>query len=173
MPRKTTPTFVLLNQISLVGSTTAVTFSNIPQGYADLVVTCSIRTNRDASWDPVRIRFNGDSTNGNYSRVALIGNGSSASTYMDSPTEIIVDTAAASALSGSSLIGSFGFEVFDYSAIDKHKSVLTTSNATNVEVRRQAARWASTSTITSITISPYFGTNLMSPSTFFIYGVVA
>lgn len=164
------PTYIPLATITLTGNDTTILFSNIPAIYDDLIVTASPRTDRSATNDPLRVRFNNDSGS-NYGRMAMYGNGSSAAGYTDAPTEIIVDAGASGATASSGVFANFQMQVFDYADTNKLKSVLTTSDLATTETRRQSARWNSTATITSISIIPYFGTNFVSGSTFSLYGI--
>jgi hypothetical protein len=162
-----------LANVTLQASSSTITFSGIPAVYRDLVVVGSLRTDRASTSDPIRIRFNNDSTNGNYHRISMSGNGSTASAYTDAPTEIIVDAGATAANATANVFSVFRLELFDYSQTNKHKTGLTYSDVSAVETRRQAARWASTSAVTSISIAPYFGTVFASGSTLSLYGVIA
>jgi len=65
-------------------------------------------------------------------------------------------------------------QLLDYSATDKHKTLINRLNSTNggsstENVEQQAARWANTAAVTSIEI---FG-NFASGATFNLYGVIA
>ena len=169
-----TNTYTPLATITLTVTDSEIVFSSIPATYRDLIVVCNARTNRSAADEPIRLRFNNDATTGNYSRVSMSGSGSgSGSSYTDSPGEIIIDSAATAASTGSGIFGILNVQIMDYSATDKHKSVLTTSGIASVEVRRQAGRWASTTAVNSITLIPYFANSFVSGSTFSLYGVIA
>lgn len=169
-----TPTYKALATLTLSGTDSEISFASIPNTYRDLIVVCSARTNTGSTSEPVRIRFNGDSTTGNYIRVSMSGSGSgSGSSYTDSPGEIIVDTAAAGGGLGSGIFSVFNIQIFDYAQTNKHKTVLTVSDLASVETRRQAGRWASTTAINTITLTPYFSNSFVSGSTFSLYGIVA
>jgi hypothetical protein len=59
--------YVLLETIELTTSAASITFDNIPQtGYTDLKIVASARTNRALEVDSAVLRFNGDTTSGNY-----------------------------------------------------------------------------------------------------------
>jgi hypothetical protein len=68
-------------------------------------------------------------------------------------------------------------QVMDYSATDKHKSVLVRANSDapsqNGVVAAVAGRWASTSAVTSVVLLPEVGPNFASGSTFNLFGVIA
>ena len=65
-----TPTYILLNQVTLAATSSSVTFSNIPQTYGDLVLV--------ANYIPsgyTQLRFNNVSSS-SYSSVTMYGTGS-------------------------------------------------------------------------------------------------
>ncbi len=164
---------VALATIRLQSSASEITFSGFPSFYRDLVVVGSLRTDRGANNDPIRVRFNGDSTTGNYSRVSMSGNGSSPASYYDSPGEVIVDAGATGASANANTFSIFKLELIDYRQSNKHKTGLTWSEVAATEVRRQAFRWASNSSVASISITPYFGTTFSAGSTLSLYGRLA
>lgn len=159
-----TPTYVLLNQITLAAASSSVTLSNIPQNYGDLVLVLQGTASTSAG---LPMRFNGD-TGSNYANVVAYGTGSGTSAEASSGTTSLE-------------IGYFttnpamcAAQFMDYSAIDKHKTVLIrygSSAASNIAAMR-AGRWASTAALTSVTLSTTTGT-YSSGTTFYLYGLVA
>lgn len=152
-----TPTYTALATTTLSTSASSVTFSSIDGSYGDLILIVHCKPTGSGSKDLV-IQFNSDS--GNAERVLMSGNGS------------IADYAT-----GSNLIAQFNNEsdfetgishIMDYSATDKHKTVLTRTND-GALVSAQAQRWASTSAITSINLA--YSVDIASGSTFSLYGV--
>ena len=73
-------TFDKIATITVTSSTAAnIDFQNIPATYTDLFLVASLRTNRSGQViDGVSVRFNNDTTAGNYSGKRLYGSGSSA-----------------------------------------------------------------------------------------------
>jgi hypothetical protein len=62
----------------------------------------------------------------------------------------------------------------DYSATNKHKTVLVRADNANSITMAHAARWANTSAITSIVLTSFEGAgNFAIGSTFSLYGVIA
>jgi hypothetical protein len=162
MPRKVTPTYVLLNQITLAAASSSVDFSNIPQNYGDLVMVVNASTTSGGA--VVFARFNSDSGS-NYSAVFMDANGSSASSGTSSGTQ-----ARMGVTYSTRGVNTFHFQ--DYSAVDKHKTILTRFlNPANV-LGANAVRWASTSSILSISYYPE-STTFTVGSTFSLYGIVA
>jgi hypothetical protein len=164
-----TPTYTPLANVTLGTAIGTVTFSSIPATYRDLILVMNHKVNTSATSDNWFMRFNSD-TGANYSFVRMYGNGSSAfsgsgtsRTYIDNfldPTGSFTNNV---------------FQIMDYSATDKHKTVLARENLASEQVIAKAHRWASTSAITSISLTgPDSGTDLFSVgSTFSLYGVIA
>ena len=161
MARKITPTHVLLNQIELSSSASSVTFSNIPQGYGDLVLVIA---GTSATSSDMQVRLNGD-TGSNYHSVFMYGAGSGSG----------VSGSGTSTFWGIGLINSNQtdaiIQIMDYSATDKHKAAINRENNSSY-VFGQALRWANTAAVNSILIQKASGTFDIG-STFSLYGVYA
>jgi hypothetical protein len=161
MSRKVTPTYILLNQVTLAAASSSVTFSNIPQNYGDLVLVVDGAASSNAT---LRIRFNSDSGS-NYSFVWANGDGS---------------TASSASGTGTSLTQTYLFtsrtmnivQIMDYSATDKHKTVLSRYNNASLSLQMNAERWANTAAISSILCSQDSGTMNIG-TTFSLYGIAA
>jgi hypothetical protein len=152
-----TPTYRPLANVTLGSSASSVTFSNIPATYRDLILVSSF--NLTAGGNPT-ISFNGD-TGANYSRVYMLGTGSSAISGADTSRQFAQAT--------SGLITSNITQIMDYSATDKHKTFLVRDNNTTDGTIAYAFRWANTAAITSINISA----SLAAGVTISLYGVIA
>ena len=160
MTRRITPTYTLLNQVNLTTASSSVTFSNVPQSFADLVFVHNGAAT--ANHGPMAY-FNGDTTNSNYRRIFLYGDGNSAASTASNDARLI---------EVSTGIGSSIAHILDYTAIDKHKIALIRSSNTSL-VFAQARRWGNTAAINSITIVADAGQSFSSGTTFSLYGVVA
>ena len=159
MARTTTPTYVLLNQITLAANSSSVTFSNIPQNYGDLVLVFNgAGTANSYMWSYP----NGDTANA--TQVIMQGNGGATS------------SAAFSGLSWGTIETSTRTDAvvqfMDYSATDKHKTVLIRDNESNTLAIARAARWASIAAIGSLVISANAG-SMATGTTLSLYGLVA
>jgi len=147
--------------VTLGSSASSVTFSSIPATYRDLVLVATasgFSTLRSA-----KLRFNSDSGS-NYSFVEASGNGSSASSSSGPQNQIeigILGTVQSNAV----------WQILDYSATDKHKSVLTRASVANAGVWMAAERWANTSAITSIQV--FALENLPVGFTWSLYGIAS
>jgi hypothetical protein len=159
-----TPTYTPLANITLGSSASSVTFSSISQGYRDLIMVFNGTVTGSAAHN---IRFNGDSGT-NYSVVAMYN----ALSFTASSQTFLRPSVISQEASSLFLIVS---QIMDYSATDKHKTVLSRTRTRNVGtdyVEAVASRYASTSAITSIVYSPS-ANQFAAGSTFSLYGIVA
>jgi hypothetical protein len=156
-----TPTYTLIDSVTLGSSASSVSFTGISgTGKGDLVLVCSMQNT--VGNGSLNLRINGDSGS-NYSYIRMFG--SSQSTY--------------SYFGDSSTIGNFGasasnslVQFMDYSATDKHKSIVSRTNDANYLVSAYGNRWASNSAITSFVVYPA-GNAFTSGSTFHLYQLVS
>jgi hypothetical protein len=112
-----------------------------------LVVAGSTSANEN-----VQLQFNSD-TGSNYSYVRAVGTGST--TASDSGSgNTSTNRAGRMSTSQSSVI----FQIMDYSATDKHTTLLSRSNPNGEGVHMAASRYASTTAITTIKVFPTPGT---------------
>ena len=158
-------TYDLLDSTTLTSSASSVTFSSldtVAAGYRDLILVVS---GTNATGDQtLRIQINGD-TGSNYYSVRMNGSGS---------------TATSNALSAQDNVqlGVFGTtqavcitQIMDYSATDKHKTLLSRGDIAASSTRATAGRWANTSAITSIYV---YGSNSYNfAATFSLYGIAS
>lgn len=161
-----TPTYTALATIALSSAASSVTFSSIPATYRDLVIVVSAlgSTNLEG-----RIRFNGN-TGANYGYQRLSGNGTSASATSASAETFGYLSAVADATTTEAL--DMQINIMDYSATDKHKTIINRANAVGLGTEAFVNRFASTSAIDSVTILTSTG-NWAAGSTFALYGVIA
>jgi hypothetical protein len=158
-----TPTYTPLATVTLGSSASSVTFSSIPATYRDLILVVDPTT---AAESRLHLRFNGDSGN-NYNFVRAVGY--SGGTFSDTSSNVseIRNTIE------FNLRGPGISHIMDYSATNKHKTVLQRGNSkTGDEPSMGAGRWANTAAITSI----FCGLNtstFSSGSRFDLYGVIA
>jgi hypothetical protein len=169
MPRKVTPTYVPLNRITLAANANSVTLSNIAQNYADLVLIVNIRTARSATGAAGFLRANSDSGS-NYTRVGMFGAGS-VGRFTNTDTSYYLQLTGNTAPAG--MRSNNIVQLFDYSAIDKHKnSLIRQVEGNNEAVLAESGRWANTAAITSLTLQSSDG-DFLSGSTISLYGIVA
>jgi len=161
-----TATYIALANTTLTGTASSITFSSIPATYRDLVLVTNVVATSGvggAGEQDIRFRFNSDSGN-NYNRVAMTGNGSATASFAVSNEDHLF------ILLSSSVISTGLVHIMDYSATDKHKTVLARGNLSNGRVQALAGRWADTSAITSITC---LLDNFASGGTLALYGIVS
>lgn len=152
-----TSTYTPLANLTLTGSAATVTFSSIDQSYKDLVLVVQVNAqNYTVSY------INNDSSN-SYFAVHLVGTGSTATSA--TVTEPFINTGGG--LSNQHIWSIYNF--MDYSATDKHKTILAKFNrATSIGLTTY--RWANTAAITSIKVDAYIG-SFSAGATFMLYGV--
>lgn len=154
-----TPTFDLLDSVTLGSSAASVTFSNISQNYRDLVVV--VRPDSTAIYPQLII--GGQPQNVNNVRM----HGVSPSTVDASGSTN--NSGPASYYQAELVI----FQIFDYSTTNKHKTILTRSNLGSVAVGAIGSRWAYTSAVTTIQVNDSGAGNYPAGSTFYLYGIAA
>lgn len=157
---------VALATTTLGSAASTVTFSSIPGTYRDLRLVISATASGGAD---LRMSFNGDNSDGNYSRVVMSGNGSSTFSVTSSPRAIDY---YANATSGSEP-NVITVDVMDYMATDKHKTSLARANRAGSGTDAIALRWASTSAVTTILIDNANSQTFSTGSTFALYGIVS
>tara|TARA_R110000796_G_scaffold245008_1_gene368800 strand:+ start:325 stop:795 length:471 start_codon:yes stop_codon:yes gene_type:complete len=137
-----TAKFTVLGNQVLTTSASSVTFSSIPGGYKDLVLTCEPYGSAGGTY--LQVQVNGDTGN-NYNQVRMYGDGSGA--YSDSISNFSRFYAGYRGTGNLQI-----FQWMDYSATDKHKTVLLRHNDTDGfgGAAAYALRWASNSAITQI-----------------------
>ena len=155
-----TSTYVALATTTLGASASSVTFSSIPADYRDLILVATYST----SIGDILLEFNSDAGS-NYSIVEMRGDGSNP--FSASFTR----SGAFLGYSNQTVQQSSIAQVMDYSATDKHKTVLSRPNSTLKEVAAYASRWANTNAITSIKIKA--SASFVAGNTFSLYGIEA
>jgi hypothetical protein len=153
-----TPTYTLIDSVTLASSAGSVGFTNIDQSFGDLVLVGNGTFNDNAI-----VVF---SYGSGFSGVRAFGTGS-ATTSDEMPNNNRLWTP----VSTSRPTFNFSLQIMDYSATDKHKSALCrASNDTSVGMA--AFRSATNSAITAIYILENTVVQQFQPgSTFFLYGI--
>ena len=154
-----TPTYVALATTTLGANASSVTFSSIPATYRDLVLVVGGATTAGAT---MLYALNGDTTDANYSRVRMFAGGAGPGGSNTASDRFIANM---DATQGVQLI-----YFMDYSATDKHKTVLSRSSNTGTFTLAYVSRWANTAAVTSIN----FGSGEMITGTVLsLYGIEA
>lgn len=160
-----TPTYVPLANTVLTGDALDVSFSNIDQSYRDLVIVVEGYVTTRTSQV---LTFNGDTTYTNYHYVYMLGNGSSPST--SSGNSYITNEVFENSSTNRTVMR---IEIFDYTATDKHKAALIRAdNAYPNGSELRAYRWANTSAISSLSLTPT-GSSWGTGTSFTMYGIAS
>ena len=150
-------------------STASVVFSSLgtySSTYKHLQIRGTAKTNQGAIFDLIKVQLNGDTGN-NYARHALLGNGSTVSSSGISSTGFV--NFAAQGNSTANVFGGFVFDILDAYSTTKNKTTRALAGVT--EIRLSSGLWMNTASLTSVTLSPEFGSLLIEGSRFSIYGV--
>ena len=165
-------TMTKLATTTLGSNTVGVTFSNIPQGYTDLVVRISVRTNGTTT-PYLYARFNGSSTD--YSNRRIVSDGSAISSSAPSDTYIICGFSNTTDQTANTF-SSVNLYIPNYSG-NNFKSVSSEAAAeNNATAARQtlfASLWSNSSAINSISFTDDGSNSFVTHSTFTLYGVKA
>ena len=157
---------VALATTTLGSAASSVTFGSIPATYRDLRLVLNLGNNSNSG---SVMRFNGDSGS-NYSYVYMAGNGSGTGSTSGTVTYINL---ASNIYSNNTITDTYFVDIFDYSATDKHKSTLSRGNNAATGAEADAARWANTAAITSITIVGLASSQMIAGSTLSLYGILS
>ena len=166
-----TNTYVALQTQALGSAASSVTLSSISQAYTDLRLVMNVQTTDAGAVNDLKIYVNGDNSSGFYSSTRLYGDGSSAvstrSTSQNAWNQNGVNAAS------SSTLGTMALDFMNYSNTTTYKSMLMRANPSVNYVMALVNLWRNTNAITSITIAPNGGGNLVSGSTFTLYAIQA
>lgn len=159
-----TKTYKALANITLGAAASSVTFGSIPSTYRDLVV---VVTALGSTTLEGRVRLNSD-TGSNYSYVRMSGDGSATSSVAAASQTAGFLSVIADATTTNPL--TMLINIMDYSATDKHKTIISRANAAGTGSEAFANRWAGTSAVTTVQILTSTG-NWASGATFALYGI--
>jgi hypothetical protein len=161
------------------GSSGTITFSSIPDTYKHLQIRGIAKSTATANGQySLRLRLNGD-TGSNYTRHAIIGDGSSvtASTNTGTSLTFIFGGMTSSAAAIADMMGTSIIDIIDYNSSTKNKTIRTISgydtngNVGNLQsMVLSSGLWMDTSSITSISLisdGPAFTTSTV----FSLYGI--
>jgi len=161
-----TNTYVALDTKTLTSNATSVVFTSINQGYTDLVLVCnSGQVTADTSTNFRVGTSNTIDTGSNYSDTALNGNGSAENSYRNTSNNRMIVAGSNS----SSILDNFIFHIQNYSNTTTYKTVLSRANVPGFRVVATVSLWRNTAAINTLEI--YGGSNLLSGSTFTLYGI--
>ena len=166
-------TYTLISSNVLTGSAASVTFSSIPSTYTDLVIKCSMRSNRASNTtDTVKLTINGD-TSTLYSDTFIRGDGASAISSRNSSAAFITGQYATAATSTASTFSSFEYYIPSYTATQARPVggfFAHENNTTTAYLSGSAGLYTGTTTITSLTLALVNG-SFITDSSFYLYGI--
>jgi len=161
-----TPTYDLITSHT-VSSTAGIAFDNISQDYRDLII---VVTGKGAFGGlGCQARVNNDSAS-NYFYVLVEANGTQIYSGNGSSTRFLFSSSGAFDTGAN---GIWILQFMDYSATDKHKTVLTRTNGDVTSGRgldMGAHMWANTSAITKV---DFYAGNFATGTTIYLYGVAS
>ena len=150
------------------GGTGSITFSSISNAYTDLKIVFSGRSSYSSNSSQVFVQIN----SGDGSSKVLRGSGSAASSFTDSS---LVETGRVPAASSTSLtFGNGELYIPNYATAIAHSissDVVAENNDTLAYSELAASLSASTSAITSITLTLFGSGNFVEFSTAYLYGI--
>ena len=156
------------------GSSSDISFNNIPQVYQDLILVMYVRTDNSSS-SGANLYFNGvfNSTTSGFTN--LQGDGSSATSNRLSNTTSFPVGLAPFSSSTSGLFASGVTNILNYKATGIYKTVLTRwadDRNGSGDTRLNVGSWLnSTAAITQINVATYGQGNWVTGSTFTLYGI--
>lgn len=169
-------TYVAINTVTVgSGGSASVAFSSIPATYNNLLLKVSLKTNRTTDYvDDFRLTFNGSSTG--YSFKSVVNYNGTIRNDQNASASYVYAIAATASHASQTPNTFCNSEIYipNY-ASSNHKSISTDStteqNGTQIWQSLQAALWANTAAITSITLVPDVGTLFAQNSTATLYGI--
>ena len=167
-------TYVALATTTLGASATDVTFSSIPADYRDLVVVANYKkADANTGGYYLWLQFNGSTSSAAYPFVRMWGEGSSGFSTSGSLSGIFAGLAP----SGGNVWCMARSQIMDYSASDKHTTVLSRADwddsLTDENAYATACRWAVTDVVSSVKVLLSGGQSFDTGTTISLYGIEA
>jgi hypothetical protein len=164
-------TMTLIQHQELGSAQASITFSSIPQTYTDLLLKVSLRTSRSASEDTVRLQFNSSTANysGRWLR-ADDANNTASNTISDRNLVLYQNTASTTA----NTFANAEIYITNYGLSQSKAFSIDTVQENNGGSWRAiiGGLWNDSAAITSITLSPNVGPNLVQYSSATLYGIL-
>jgi hypothetical protein len=159
-----------LANLTLSSTAASVTFSSIVGTYRDLRLVMVAGTS-GAGGGSLQYTLNNDSSS-TYLWTTLEGNGSAVSSAWNGNNYVVAANNYAIFGYDSTPRTIVSLEILDYSATDKHKTILSSGRADDRAANSIIVRWPSTAAVGTISLSAAGGT-FLTGSTFALYGVSA
>jgi hypothetical protein len=159
-------TYTLIDKTTLGSNQSSITFSSIPSTYTDLLLKVSLRSDRTEVDEVAYFKPNNSTTGLSYKR--LRGNGTGAGSSSDNGFYVNGNTTTSNSFSNSELyLPNYASSNFKSWSID----AVMENNATEAYTALTAGLWSNTAAITSIVITPVFGSNWVTNSSAYLYGI--
>lgn len=171
-------TYELIGTIDLTGPQYALTFTGIPQQYKHLQIRMVTQVT-GSSGNDLKLRFNADSTTGNYKDHGLYGFAGASATGSAYSGVVFTDSIYCGSVyptSETNLFGGAVFDILDFANTSKNKTVRGISGkprSPDGVVYFQSGVWLSTAAITSLTVTSASGTAFAPYSRISLYGLRA
>jgi hypothetical protein len=158
------------------GGAASIDFTAIPATFTDLLLKTSVRTDRAAAADGLRLRVGNSSvdTGNNYSDRYLQGDGASATSGSDSSASWLVAGISVASTSTASTFSNIEIYLPNYAgSTNKSVSVdgVSENNATTAYTNLVAGLWSSASAINTIKLLSANSANFVQYSTATLYGI--
>tara|TARA_R110001606_G_C15165824_1_gene627559 strand:+ start:85 stop:591 length:507 start_codon:yes stop_codon:yes gene_type:complete len=166
-----TPTYILMDSVTLGSSTSSVNFTSLDQSFSDLVLVVQANGSGGKTFGQINFNYDNSPSGTNYNTRVIRSDGSNApSAVANSNYPRLVPNQIYSYANSGDTMTSF-VNIFSYSSTDKYKSIIYKSKGSEgFEIG--GGYWESNSAITTLT----FSTNqfaFASGSTFYLYGIEA
>jgi hypothetical protein len=160
-----TPTYTLIDSVTLGSSASSVTFSGISaSGKGDLVLV----VDKPSGDYRTSLKINGQSYE--YTGVSLQGNGSGIDAYNDSSQEYIWSPLYNSGGNAASVTI---WQIMDFASTSKRKTVLSRNNIPSARVSNEVWLWRNTSAITSLDTGGYYADSMPAGTTVHLYQIIS
>jgi len=169
-------TYKIIDKAILSSSQASIEFTGLGSystTYTDLLLMISLRSDNGNYFDNLKITFNSNTTG--YKYIAVGGNGSAAGSdvFTSDPADKIIgiingDTATSNSFaSGSIYIPNFSSSNYKSLSIE----TVNETNASSAYMRIASNMWSNTAAITSVKLQPYSGSNFLTGSSAYLYGI--
>ena len=145
------------------------------RSYQHLQIRCISRTNRADTNDFITVQFNSD-TGANYAYHSLYGTGAAANGNDTGTSQTTPwSSATAGGNASASMFGASVIDILDFSNTNKYKTLRalsgTDQNSTTGRLYFMSNLWQNSNAISTIKISPTYGTSFAQYSQFALYGI--
>lgn len=160
-------TYEPIATVTMNGSSSTTTFTNISQAYTDLRLVCSFVGVASCNYS-TRVGNGSIDSGNNYSNTRLYGTGSSATSDRNSNVDFFTSNITVGANGSNAII-----DIMNYSNTTTYKTSLQRFNDAGAIVFAVVGMWRNTSAINQLQVYSTNSVNFASGSTFTLYGIKA